>query len=88
MLPRGWEEWEIYGLDKFQDAEVSVFNRWGNLIYYTSPYDHNWIGEVNRGTTIDGDGKVPPGTYFYIIQLNENPGSENDLFKGYIEVEY
>ena len=82
------DEWEIYGLDNFENAEVSIFNRWGNLIYYSSPYDNNWIGEVNKGATIEKDGIVPAGTYFYIIQLNENIDSENDLFKGYIEVEY
>lgn len=82
------DEWEIYGLSNFEKAEVSIYNRWGNLIYYASPYEDNWKGEVNRGTTIDGNGTVPPGTYFYIIELNDNPGEDNDLFKGYIEVEY
>ena len=82
------DEWEILGLDKFEDVEVSIFNRWGNLIYYSSPYKNNWIGEVNKGATIGAkDGIVPPGTYFYIIDLKEGD-PENDIFKGYVEVEY
>ncbi len=82
------DAWVVNGLDKFSKAEVSIFNRWGNLIYYASPYNNDWNGEVNRGTNIDGkDGKVPPGTYFYIINLNDSE-LEQQIFKGYIEVEY
>ncbi len=82
------DSWVVNGLDKFVKAEVSIFNRWGNLIYYSSPYNNDWSGEVNRGTNIDGkDGKVPPGTYFYIINLNDSE-LEEQIFKGYIEVEY
>ena len=82
------DDWVVNGLDQFIKAEVSIFNRWGNLIYYSSPYNNDWGGEVNRGANIDGkDGKVPSGTYFYIINLNDNE-LEQQIFKGYIEVEY
>ncbi|HIP32020.1 MAG TPA: gliding motility-associated C-terminal domain-containing protein, partial [Crocinitomicaceae bacterium] len=81
------DNWVIEGLDEIPDAEVSIFNRWGNLIYYSSPYSNDWSGEVNKGTKIDGsNGKVPVGTYFYIINLNN--GDETGIFKGYLEVEY
>lgn len=80
------DSWEILGLDNFLKAEVEIYNRWGNLVYYASPYDTPWDGTVNEGTTIDGhDGKVPVGTYFYIIRLNEG---DKPPFKGYIEVQY
>ncbi|MBL1280514.1 MAG: gliding motility-associated C-terminal domain-containing protein [Fluviicola sp.] len=81
------DAWVVIGLDQIESAEVSIFNRWGNLVYHASPYDNDWAGEVNKGAVIDGgDGIVPAGTYFYIINLNK--GEENDIFKGYIEVEY
>lgn len=81
------DNWVIEGLETIDEAEVSIFNRWGNLIYYSSPYFNDWNGEVNKGTSVDGaDGKVPPGTYFYIINLNN--GDETGIFKGYLEVEY
>lgn len=79
------DTWEILGLDAFLEAEVEVYNRWGNMVYYASPYDTPWDGTVNKGTTIDGEGKVPVGTYFYIIRLNEG---DKPPFKGYIEVQY
>ena len=78
--------WIINGLEKYLEAEVEIYNRWGNLVYTSSPYNNDWDGSVNKGTTIDGkDGKVPVGTYFYIINLNEG---DYPPFKGYIEVEY
>jgi gliding motility-associated-like protein len=80
------DTWEIQGLENFVNAEVEIYNRWGNLIYSASPYDTPWDATVNKGATIDGkDGKVPVGTYFYIINLNED---DYPPFKGYIEVEY
>lgn len=79
------DTWEIIGLDAFEKAEVEIYNRWGNMVYYASPYNTPWDGTVNKGTTIDGDGKVPVGTYFYIIRLNEG---DKPAFKGYVEVQF
>jgi gliding motility-associated-like protein len=80
------DTWVIEGIENFDKAVVQIFNRWGNLIYYSSPYNNDWDGQVNRGATIDGkDGKVPVGTYFYIIELNEG---DQPAYKGYIDVQY
>lgn len=82
------DDWDVTGLDKYENVAVSIFNRWGNLVYQSSPYDVPWNGEVNAGTTIDGqNGLVPVGTYFYIIELNEN-GEDLPPYKGYLEVQY
>lgn len=77
--------WYIDGLDKFEFAEVEIYNRWGTMIYYASPYDNSWDGIPNKGTNIGEEGVVPVGTYFYIIRLNEG---DKPPFKGYIEVQY
>lgn len=80
------DTWVVTGLDKFEFAEVSIFNRWGNLVYSSSPYNNDWGGEVNEGTTVDGNnGKVPVGTYYYVVNLNEG---EDSIHKGYLEVQY
>ena len=80
------DTWVINGIESYDKAEVEIYNRWGNLVYFASPYNNDWDGSVNRGTTIDGkDGKVPIGTYFYIIRLNND---EQETFKGYVEVQY
>ena len=79
------QTWVINGIENYLNAEVEIYNRWGNMVYFASPYNNNWDGMVNRGTTIDSTGKVPVGTYFYIIRLND---PDNKEFKGYVEVQY
>lgn len=78
--------WVITGIEAFPDAEVYIYNRWGNLAFFASPYENDWIGQVNKGVNMgDGSGKVPTGTYFYVIKLND--GIDEPL-KGYIELQY
>lgn len=77
--------WFINGIQNFEKAEVEIYNRWGNQIYFSSPYNNDWDGTVNRGTTIDNEGKVPVGTYFFVIRLNNE---ENNTYAGYVEVQY
>ena len=80
------DTWNIPGLDYFVNAQVDIFNRWGNLVYSVSPYTTPWSGEINEGLEIDGkDGKVPLGTYFYLIRLNDDANTE---YKGYVELQY
>ncbi len=78
--------WEITGIETYKEAEVFIYNRWGNLIYYAAPYLNDWSGQVNRGVKVGSEnGKVPSGTYFYVIKLNDG---ESEPFKGYIELQY
>lgn len=80
------DTWQIDGLDNFLNAKVMIFNRWGNLIYEVTPYSTPWNGEPNTGFEIDGSGgKVPVGTYFYVIELNDQ---EKNVYKGYLELQY
>src|SRR5690554_2286468 len=80
------DAWVITGIEAFPDAEVYIYNRWGNLAFFASPYENDWIGQVNKGVNMgDGNGKLPTGTYFYVIKLND--GIDEPL-KGYIELQY
>jgi hypothetical protein len=62
------------------EAEVQIFNRWGNLIFKACPYLDDFNGKSNQGGTL-GDDYLPSGTYFYVIDYKngEKPVS------GYIE---
>lgn len=78
--------WVINGIENYPDAEVYIYNRWGNLTFYASPYLNDWSGEVNRGVKVGSEnGKVPNGTYFYVIKLNDGV---TDPFKGHLELQY
>lgn len=78
--------WVITGIENFPNAEVTIFNRWGNMVFNASPYNNDWAGEVNKGVNVgDGSGTLPTGTYFYVIELNDG---ESKPFKGYLELQY
>ncbi|GAL83909.1 hypothetical protein Phep_2593 [Sporocytophaga myxococcoides] len=62
------DTWFIDGIEAFPDNKVSIFNRWGNLVYEASGYDNNikvWKGTANTGMLIGNDNALPDGTYFY-----------------------
>jgi hypothetical protein len=62
------------------EAEVQIFNRWGNLIFKACPYLDDFIGKSNQGVNL-GDDYLPSGTYFYIIDYKNG----EEPLSGYIE---
>src|SRR2546428_7230971 len=61
------DTWEIPGIEKYPNAEVYVFNRYGEKMFYSNGYRENqrWDGRVN--------GKpVPTATYYFIIKPNKD----------------
>ncbi len=59
----------ITGLDQYPDNKLSIFNRWGDVVYEAAPYNNDWDGTPSVGVLM-GD-KVTSGTYFYILELGE-----------------
>ncbi len=48
--------------------KVTVFNRWGNVVFETNDYDN--VNRVFRGESDSGK-DLPSGTYFYKIELGD-----------------
>lgn len=61
----------------YPDAEIEIFNRWGERIYYSKGYSNVWDGTYNGNP-------LPVGTYYYVINLNHNDPSKQKIFKGSI----
>ena len=62
------DTWIIKNIDLFPDAEVFVFNRWGEQVFHTK----NLLANPWDGTS---DGKqLPTDSYHYVLHLNN--GSE------------
>ena len=59
------------GIEKFPGNSLSIFNRWGNIVYTKDDYDNTWDAVAMRRGIIMGEGKVPAGTYFYVLKLGE-----------------
>ncbi len=54
--------------------ELQIFNRWGAKIYESRNYQNDWNGDAH-GSSVGSSGKVPTGTYYYVINLR-NSGLE------------
>lgn len=82
---------EIRGIAKFPENQVSIFNRWGVLVWETEGYDeHNNVfrGFSNGRATINQSDKLPPGTYFYVIRINsEQLVQGKRAFSGFLYID-
>ncbi len=59
------DRWVIDFLNDYPYCKIDIFNRNGQLVYRSVGYNGPWDGTVNGNP-------VPVGTYYYIIELNNN----------------
>ena len=65
------ETFHIDGLrDVFLNHNIEIYNRWGKLVWTGTNDSQEWDGYANSGFRFDNK-KVPIGTYYYIIYLND-----------------
>ena len=81
ISPNGNGKNDTWILHSDSKTNVSIYNRWGTLVYKALPYLDDWNGQANQGLTLGNNG-LPSGTYFYIIDRNDG---EKPL-SGYIEL--
>ena len=43
----------------YESSELTIFNRWGRVVYHSKDYQNNWDG-----------GGLPDGTYFYVLKCH------------------
>jgi gliding motility-associated-like protein len=62
--------WIIPYALQYPNLEVFIFNRWGQQVFYSSPYgideQHTW-----DGTSQKNGKELPLGSYYYIIKPND-----------------
>ncbi len=72
------EEFEIGNIDLYPNAEISIFNRWGVII---------WSGKnltVNKFAGLNTSGEVlEDGVYYYVLDLKTGSNKQS-IKKGYI----
>ncbi len=68
--PNGDGSYDVFAILNLNglNANVQIFNRWGNLVYSNENYQNDWTGIANQGLVVYGE-ELPAGTYFYIIQI-------------------
>lgn len=71
------DSWVIKGIEKYPDANVLIYNRWGDLVWKNKNYNNInivWEGKNSNGTNLTD------ATYFYIVEINEK------THKGWVEL--
>lgn len=56
------DEWVIQNIQQFADCEVSIYNRWGEIVFRSIGYSTPWDGTYQQQ-------RVESGTYAYKIYL-------------------
>ena len=62
------DTWHIKGIDQFPNAEIFIFNRWGEQLFYSKGYGTEFNGYYNGRP-------LPAGTYYYLIKFNRDGNS-------------
>jgi gliding motility-associated-like protein len=52
---------EFNGLEQMAYTKITVYDRWGNLVYEMENYDNSWDGSSSGGSLL------PDDTYFYVF---------------------
>ena len=55
----------ITSLNYYKEVKISIFNRWGNLLYHNAEYHNDWAGNSLNNERLADD------TYYYIIEIPE-----------------
>lgn len=56
------DTWQLLAIDAYPDAEINVFNRYGQVVFTSHGYNKPWDGTYNNKL-------LPVGTYYYVINL-------------------
>ncbi len=60
----------IWNIEAYPDNRVSIFNRWGDLVFETRGYNNDT--NAFRGfANVSGNSRLPTGTYFYVIDRGD-----------------
>lgn len=68
----------IAGIEEFPQSKLTIYNRWGNIVYQVTNYQNDWRG------TWKNNQELPDGAYFYLLELNEP--NDNRRFRGFLEL--
>lgn len=73
-------------VSEHSNNSLTIFNRWGNLVYHTDEYQNNWNGISTGRATFKKTDKLPDGTYFYVLKLGDDPAALNTEKKGWVYI--
>ena len=73
------DQWSIDGLSQYNQADVRIYDRWGQLVFRSVGYAQPWDGK-------NGGKDVPAGTYYYAIDFNDPQLVGMETVTGFISI--
>ena len=73
----------IEGIEAFSDNQLTIVNRWGEIVYQVEGYNNTSI--IWDGSGLNGN-LLPQATYYYILTINRR--EKPNIFKGSVDVLY
>jgi gliding motility-associated-like protein len=64
------DTYHIEGIEYYPGCRLTVFNRWGNVVYQKTGYLNDWDGYSNASKV--GSTALPVGTYFYVLDYGKD----------------
>ena len=71
--------WSIDDLSQYNQADVRIYDRWGQLVFRSVGYAQAWDGK-------NGGKDVPVGTYYYAIDFNDPQLVGMETVTGFISI--
>jgi gliding motility-associated-like protein len=68
------EVFYIPGVCPSDDYSLTIFDRWGSLLFSSVSRNHSWDGKTNRGEN------APDGTYYFIVKV------KGTVYKGFVQL--
>ena len=68
----------VKGIEAYPDNYITIYNRWGNIVYETSAYHNEWEGQNNQNEPL------PDGTYYVVLEVNGSSGKTT--LTGYVDL--
>jgi gliding motility-associated-like protein len=87
------DSYMIYCINHYPDATIYIFDQLGNKIYekrhygnlefWKTPQAAWWDGKPTRGPGYSRNDLVPPGTYYYVLDLGNGQVKKSYVFVSY-----
>jgi gliding motility-associated-like protein len=72
---------QVFNEACLSDFTITIFNRWGTLVFESTVYSVGW-----NGNTVSGGNPYPEGTYYYKLSYTNGNTKETKNDKGFFQL--
>ena len=78
------DEFLAIGIESYDSIAISIYNRWGRLVYEESNWNGIWLGNCDQPGCYGN--RLPDGVYYYICRFGDNDGEfgNGDTHRSYV----